>query len=643
MLERMVGAATSALSARGYRLLGVLGEGGMARVYLGVSRKTAGFAKLVVLKVLRTNVEEPDLERMFLAEARIAALLNHPNVVQTYEADNAEGHPFLAMEYLEGRPLSALRVPAAEGLVTPAFELRIIADALRGLHYAHELKDVDGTPLEIVHRDVSPQNVFVTFDGVTKIVDFGIAKLSGAPNTESGIIKGKVGYIAPEQVRGEKSDRRADVFAAGVMIWEALAGRRLVRREDDDTAALMRRMKGEDPSIRKIAPDVAPDIAKICDKAMSPLADDRYPTALALSEELESWLRVHEGPDAKNIASVLETLFGEDRQRTKALIAEQLKDEDAPLIRFDDDKNRPVTISAPIPPGTTTSGAHVTELSVRAAPPRRSRKLLTLGIGVVAAGVIGVIGRSYLVPSRSAPLDVSCVGNVTWIPEDPVARVKSKIRFVDFARRPVRGVVVEVCAQLDPECTKPLAELPPSDATGHVIVEVPKAFRGTLQIRKPPPSIDDMMKTIIYMVPLQLEDDRLDLDTPITRSAVLFSRTELNALMLTGRVGKLDPARGHILAAAEDCSQHPLPGVHIQPSRIDADTVTFYGTSSDMPSVVAPPAGETAGSAQFGFLNLSPGPITLEATMPSKNLRVGTLDLLVRPDYVITTLFPPTP
>ena len=118
----------------------------MARVYLAVSRRTAGFAKLVVLKVLRTTTGEPDLQRMFRAEARIAALLNHPNVVQTYEADDVDGHPFLAMEYLEGKPLSALRGAVREQ-VAPDVELRIIADALRGLHYAHELADVDGTPL----------------------------------------------------------------------------------------------------------------------------------------------------------------------------------------------------------------------------------------------------------------------------------------------------------------------------------------------------------------------------------------------------------------------------------------------------------------------------------------------------------------
>jgi serine/threonine-protein kinase len=202
----------SARDIAGYRLVAGLGEGGMARVYLALSKKAAGFSKLVVLKVIRSSVtHDPELRRMFFDEARVAALLSHPNVVQTYEAGEDEGRLFLAMEYLEGKSLSSM---TAQGVPRLALEvhLRIIADMLAGLHYAHGITDVDGQALDVVHRDVSPQNVFVTFAGQSKVVDFGIAKIAGSPATQSGIIKGKVGYIAPEQIHNKNVDRRADVF-----------------------------------------------------------------------------------------------------------------------------------------------------------------------------------------------------------------------------------------------------------------------------------------------------------------------------------------------------------------------------------------------------------------------------------------------
>jgi serine/threonine protein kinase len=182
----------------------------MARVYLALSKKAAGFSKLVVLKVLRSSTaKDPDLRRMFFDEARIAALLNHPNVVQTYEAGDDDGRLFLAMEYLEGKSLSALCAAGPPCALPLDVHLRILADMLEGLHYAHGVSDVDGAALDVVHRDVSPQNVLVTFAGQSKVVDFGIAKMAGSPATQSGVIKGKVGYMAPEQIHNKRADRNA--------------------------------------------------------------------------------------------------------------------------------------------------------------------------------------------------------------------------------------------------------------------------------------------------------------------------------------------------------------------------------------------------------------------------------------------------
>src|SRR5215472_7080887 len=186
-----------------YELIAILGHGGMADVYLAVSRGPAGFNKLIVIKRLRPDLAaDPSFRDMFLDEARLAARLNHPNVVSTFEVGEEGSSIYLAMEYLEGQPLNLVVREASKKHVSLPEELyaRILADALMGLHYAHKLADYDGSPLRVVHRDVSPHNIFVTYDGQVKMLDFGIAKAeSKATQTEVGVLKGKVAYMAPEQ------------------------------------------------------------------------------------------------------------------------------------------------------------------------------------------------------------------------------------------------------------------------------------------------------------------------------------------------------------------------------------------------------------------------------------------------------------
>jgi serine/threonine-protein kinase len=214
-----------------YRLLAELGRGGMATVYLALVSGPVGFHKLVVIKQIGGEfAEEPEFLTMFLDEARLAARLNHPNVVQTNEVGQDGLRHFICMEYLEGQPLTAVtrRLVRQKPVLSLGMQLRIAVDALAGLHYAHELADFDGTPLGVVHRDVSPHNIFVTYTGQVKVVDFGIAKaMSSASATRPGVLKGKVAYMSPEQARGDAVDRRADIFAMGVILWEMATGKRL--------------------------------------------------------------------------------------------------------------------------------------------------------------------------------------------------------------------------------------------------------------------------------------------------------------------------------------------------------------------------------------------------------------------------------
>ncbi len=311
-----------------YRVLVELGQGGTAIVYLAVARGPSGFNKLVVLKALKKNLaNDPEFRNMFLNEARLAARLNHPHIVQTNEVAEDEGVPVIVMEYLEGQPLSNILIRAKKGGLSLPAHLRVIADSLAGLHYAHEISDFDGTPLGVVHRDMTPHNIFVTFDGQVKLLDFGIAKLgTSMVETQAGVIKGKLRYMPPEQISGEPIDRRADIYAVGVMLWEAAAGERLWKGEADATI-MNRVLNGEIPSPRQVRPDVPEELERICMKALAPKRNERYPTAADLEADVDAYLGSlgAEGRiTPRQIGKIVEKLFEDIRVRTKALVESQL-------------------------------------------------------------------------------------------------------------------------------------------------------------------------------------------------------------------------------------------------------------------------------------------------------------------------------
>jgi eukaryotic-like serine/threonine-protein kinase len=310
-----------------YRVIAKLGQGGMARVMLALKPGPAGFRKLMVIKQLREGIaDDPEFLTMFLDEARLAARLDHPNVVHTYEVGEDDGNYFIAMDYLEGQPLNRVLHRIKRRRIATAIHLRILSDALEGLHYAHDLADFDGTPLDVVHRDVSPHNVFITYEGRVQLVDFGIAKAAGASGqTREGVFKGKVSYIAPEQARAETVDRRADLFSLGVMMWEALAGRRLAKGQDD-LVTLHRRIEGLEPKLGEVAPDVAPALLAIVDRAMAHDPADRYPTAAAFRDDIEAHLDA-EGVrvTTKDVAELLAEHFSAERQALKEKIDQQVK------------------------------------------------------------------------------------------------------------------------------------------------------------------------------------------------------------------------------------------------------------------------------------------------------------------------------
>lgn len=341
------------LSVGKFRLIASLGQGGMADVYLAVASGVGGFNKLQVLKRLRPDrAEEQGIVEMFLDEARLAAQLNHPNVVSTLEVCEDGQDFFMVMEYLDGAPFNRMLSKAKNTAAPPGVLLKVIAEALMGLHYAHELNNYDGKPLNIVHRDVSPHNVFVTFDGHTKVLDFGIAKAaSHMVQTAAGMVKGKISYMSPEQVRLEPVDRRADVFAMGLVLAEALSGKRFwegmpdLEILDQLNSGNIERLD----EVRKLIP--AGQLTKIVEKSLASNPADRYPTALAMCADIEDYLRSSKiRVTSEDISKYMHQLFGEKRAQMRKLIERQIaklrEETDGPVSV---DSRAPISLRSGLP------------------------------------------------------------------------------------------------------------------------------------------------------------------------------------------------------------------------------------------------------------------------------------------------------
>jgi serine/threonine protein kinase len=324
-MERDEAESIGSMAIGKYQIFASLGRGGMADVFLAVARGPMGFNKLTVIKRLRADLAaDPSFANMLLDEARLAARLSHPNVVHTYEVGEENGVYFIAMEYLEGQPLVRIaRTSAkyADKKLTAPFAARIIADALSGLHYAHELRDYDGTSLKIIHRDVSPHNIFVTYDGVVKIMDFGIAKAaSSATQTEVGVLKGKLAYMAPEQVMSDPVDRRADIFAMGIVLWELLTGERLFNSAVA-AAAMHKLLTQPIPRVSEKLPDIDPKLDALVAKALEKKPENRFQTAHEMRNALEDYIAASGTiPRQDEIGRRVSELFEDTRENVKRQI-----------------------------------------------------------------------------------------------------------------------------------------------------------------------------------------------------------------------------------------------------------------------------------------------------------------------------------
>ena len=301
-----------------YRLLERIGRGGMAEVYLADSTGPGGFRKTVALKrILPHLVDDPEFVELFFNEARIAARLNHPNIVQIFDLGEADGSYYIAMEYIDGPCLRTLCMRATEAKepIPPGHAARIIADACEGLAFAHEYVE-DGHLLQLIHRDVSPDNVLLSRAGSAKIADFGIAKAANQRHTQAGIIRGKVWYMPPEQLLDEALDHRVDVFAAGVVLYELLTGFSPFEASNETTAikAIL-----DDPPVPLLdrRGDCPKELWTIISRALEKDRNARTPDCRVLTRDLERFLQARgEIVGPHDIAQLIAGLFPENAGET---------------------------------------------------------------------------------------------------------------------------------------------------------------------------------------------------------------------------------------------------------------------------------------------------------------------------------------
>lgn len=394
-----------------YELIKKIAHGGMAEIYVAKVTGLPGFEKIVVVKrILPQLATNGEFVQMFLDEARIAATLHHPNIVQMYDIGAVDGNYFISMEYLHGEDVRGLMKALRQKDMGLPLEhaLNVIIGLSSGLHYAHEKKGFDGKPLGIVHRDVTPQNVFITYDGVPKIVDFGIAKATNRLNeTRYGTLKGKIPYMSPEQCRSEPLDRRSDIYAIGIMLYELTTGYRLYKGASE-FEILKKIVEGAVTPPSQVRQGYPKELEEIVMKALAKNKAERYQTAQDLQADLEAFAREHRLVISSiALAAFMNRVFGEKIEAWReaqaagadlaAHIAERHKSRPGPGDQetsdgsevLDDDDDLEEVPESKI--SQTPSGAGEVRVPAAAAPTRKKWLLIVAVAAVLAVGAGAVV------------------------------------------------------------------------------------------------------------------------------------------------------------------------------------------------------------------------------------------------------------
>jgi serine/threonine-protein kinase len=381
-----------------YEPLLQLASGGMATVYLARQAGAAGFQRLVVLKrVHRRLLKDREFYGMFVDEARVASLIRHPNVVPVIDVVEADGELFLVLDYVESAPLSGLlAAAAAEGeLLPPAVVARIVADVLAGLHAAHEAMDMQGRKLDVVHRDLSPQNVIVGVDGTSRLIDFGIAKAARRLTvTSAGVLKGKFGYMAPEQTKQLPLDRRADVFSAGIVLYEGLTGHRLFDGDEGDI--VLSTLLAEIPDPSTLVPGLPEKLDAVVQTALARDREERFQTASAFLVALETALPPAPPREAAECVARYAGKLLERRRDELRVALEQRSESPAPPSEASPSGPRKSGVAVTLDDQSFSSGA--------AAPPSGAAARAPDSSGVARAPESsGAVAHALVQPVKASP------------------------------------------------------------------------------------------------------------------------------------------------------------------------------------------------------------------------------------------------
>jgi serine/threonine protein kinase/cytochrome c-type biogenesis protein CcmH/NrfG len=447
-----------------YILLERLATGGMAQLYRAKIIGIQGFEKLIAIKMILPHLaKEKELVASFIDEAKLAALLNHGNIVQIYDFGSMEDSYFISMEFLFGKDLRAIAAKAKERNLPLSLEhtLYIISRACSGLDYAHKLKDFQGKPLSIIHRDISPQNIFVTYEGDVKLLDFGIAKAASQSTiTQYGMIKGKVAYMSPEQAAGKFIDQRSDIFSAGILLYEMVTGSRMFT--GDSTMQILAKVReAEFDPPDAVAPGLHQKVYKILNRASAKEREERYQSSGEMLGDLEECLaELSLRPTAGGLAQYMKDLFQDEiaaedqviREVSGITRAEEAEPEKPEPVRPEPSRPEPVRPEPdkPIVQPAAESKTEAPVVTPEVTEKKEAKKLWPLYAGIAAIIVIlgvvlGLWQREGSVPAREkdkavvsappstpapstgvAPDKVAPAGPAKKTDQEPDAAVKAK-------------------------------------------------------------------------------------------------------------------------------------------------------------------------------------------------------------------------
>jgi eukaryotic-like serine/threonine-protein kinase len=451
-----------------YTVVRRIGSGGMAELYLGRLDGPDGFCKPVALKLMHPHLsDDAHFARMFLKEARIAAALQHPAIVQVLDVGEFGGEYFMALEYVHGKDLRRLLADLRGTPMPRGAALRVVLEIGRALHYAHHLRDPSGRALAIVHRDVSPSNVLLSFEGLVKLADFGVAKITEQHNaTISGSLKGKLGYMAPEQCLQEHVDHRSDVFSLGVVLYEATTGRRAFRA-DQPVTVMNKVIDGEWVPPVRFVPDYPPALHEILARALEVDVEKRWPSAEALCEALERFASeagLDTRPEA--LAAVLTQRYGEPA----------LPDLEVPTLEM------PKLRTLGSEPDTGT-GTHADGPAPRPLPRRASTAAVLVGM-LAVGGLFGwQLARTTGEEARAATPTGAASGEAAGPAEPTVVPVPAGLAPTP-AEVPTVADAAPVASDRAPE-TEPELGLEPTDEAASEADAAGKAQSKRRKRRKP--------------------------------------------------------------------------------------------------------------------------------------------------------------